>query len=244
MGRKWTPEEIEYVKAIYPHKPNKEIAQEMGDLTTSRVEGFGRRNRLKKKPIEAIFEGAIFGKLKVVRMTSKKSKNNWLWRCVCECGKECDARAALLRKGKKTSCGCETRLAAGIGYHGNKIGESHHNRKGFGGIGGTLWSRLISHAIERGMAVSVTCEYIWNLFQSQDGKCALSGLELTIPSKFTAPESQCTASLDRIDSSKGYVEDNVQWVHKRINLMKNKHTTEEFIDLCRAVVKNADRNVV
>ena len=37
-------------------------------------------------------------------------------------------------------------------------------------------------------------------------------------------------SLDRIDSSKGYEENNVQWVHKDINLMKNKYDNKYFIE--------------
>ena len=44
-----------------------------------------------------------------------------------------------------------------------------------------------------------------------------------------------TASLDRIDSSKGYVEGNVQWVHKMINMSKQQYSQEEFIDMCKAV---------
>ena len=50
--------------------------------------------------------------------------------------------------------------------------------------------------------------------------------------------SNITASLDRIDSSKGYIEGNVQWVHKRVNLMKGNMSTENFIEWCNLVVKN------
>jgi len=44
-----------------------------------------------------------------------------------------------------------------------------------------------------------------------------------------------TASLDRIDSSKGYIEGNVQWVHKMVNMSKQQYTQEEFINMCIAV---------
>lgn len=44
-----------------------------------------------------------------------------------------------------------------------------------------------------------------------------------------------TASLDRIDSSKGYIEGNVQWVHKRINKMKLDDSDTEFIEWCRLI---------
>jgi hypothetical protein len=43
---------------------------------------------------------------------------------------------------------------------------------------------------------------------------------------------------DRIDSSKGYVVGNIQWVHKHINKMKNKYPQDHFIEMCRLVAEN------
>ena len=44
-----------------------------------------------------------------------------------------------------------------------------------------------------------------------------------------------TASLDRIDSTKGYTKNNIQWVHKTINKMKNVLHDEEFIQWCNLI---------
>jgi len=44
-----------------------------------------------------------------------------------------------------------------------------------------------------------------------------------------------TASLDRIDSSKGYTPDNTQWLHKRVNKSKMEFDQKDFITMCRAV---------
>ena len=38
-----------------------------------------------------------------------------------------------------------------------------------------------------------------------------------------------------IDSSKGYIKDNVQWVHKDVNFMKQSLPQEKFIDYCRKI---------
>lgn len=46
------------------------------------------------------------------------------------------------------------------------------------------------------------------------------------------------ASLDRIDSSKGYIPGNVQWVDKRVNYMKQALPEGEFAELCRLVYLN------
>ncbi|NBW29230.1 hypothetical protein EBR37_02510, partial [bacterium] len=44
--------------------------------------------------------------------------------------------------------------------------------------------------------------------------------------------------------SKGYIEGNVQWVHKRVNIMKGNMLEQEFLDFCEAVVnKNKDQTI-
>ena len=47
-----------------------------------------------------------------------------------------------------------------------------------------------------------------------------------------------TASLDRIDSSKGYIQGNIQWVHKRINQMKWDSEENDFINWCKLVANH------
>jgi hypothetical protein len=41
---------------------------------------------------------------------------------------------------------------------------------------------------------------------------------------------------------KGYEEGNVQWVHKRINIMRNILSVHDLIDLCRKIVDHANKN--
>mgnify|MGYP003351787189 CR=1 FL=1 len=70
-------------------------------------------------------------------------------------------------------------------------------------------------------------EYLNDLFIEQQGKCKLSGIEISLPKKWN--DKNYTASLDRIDSDKGYEKGNVQWVHKHINVMKNIFPQELFL---------------
>lgn len=44
-------------------------------------------------------------------------------------------------------------------------------------------------------------------------------------------------SIDRIDSNIGYEEGNIQWVDKRINMMKGSLSNEEFVELCTKVAE-------
>ena len=88
----------------------------------------------------------------------------------------------------------------------------------------------------RGIKFDVTpeyLEYIWNL---QGGKCALSGIPLILGVRAKDLRNGVgNASLDRINSSEGYIEKNVQWVHKTVNCMKNTLSQEDFIQFCNMV---------
>lgn len=61
------------------------------------------------------------------------------------------------------------------------------------------------------------------------GKCSLTGWDISMGYK------DHTASLDRIDSTKGYEAGNIQWVHTMVNMCKNKYAQPEFISMCIAV---------
>lgn len=82
------------------------------------------------------------------------------------------------------------------------------------------------------------------MFLEQEGKCALTGDKLYFKSSRLdrIDSKEQTASLDRIDSSKGYIEGNVQWVHKKINLIKMDLSQEEFIEMCKKVSNKYNGN--
>ena len=67
-----------------------------------------------------------------------------------------------------------------------------------------------------------------------NGKCALSGLEIQFGKHWKMMSDQ-TASLDRIDNTKGYITGNVQWVHKQVNFMKGTMEQTEFIEFCKLI---------
>ena len=76
---------------------------------------------------------------------------------------------------------------------------------------------------------------MWDLFVQQNKLCAITGVKLIMPNK-NNKNNKNIASLDRIDSTKGYIKDNLQWVHKDINQMKWNYEQNYFIKLCRMVI--------
>ena len=72
-----------------------------------------------------------------------------------------------------------------------------------------------------------------NYANKQDKVCKLSGL----PIGWADIGRNHTASIDRIDSNKGYVLSNIQLVHKDVNVMKSKYDQNYFISTCQLVAK-------
>jgi hypothetical protein len=82
--------------------------------------------------------------------------------------------------------------------------------------------------------IDMTQEEAYEIFKNQNGLCKFTKLPISFLDKNGQRKSK-TASLDRIDNSKGYNKGNAQWVHKTINMMKRDFSENEFIELCRLV---------
>ena len=72
-----------------------------------------------------------------------------------------------------------------------------------------------------------------NLFLKQEGKCYYTDYPITLNTR-NRPK---TASIDRIDNNKGYIEGNVVWCRKDINIMKMDKDIEDFYEICRLIAK-------
>lgn len=149
--------------------------------------------------------------------------SNPYWLCKCVCGKEVAVKSTHLRDGSAKSCGCQ-----------RPKGNNHVCFKGYGGIHRQLFNRWKQSAECRGIEFNITIKQAWNLFIKQKGKCAISGLEITLGKSY---KEMSTASLDRINSTKGYTIDNIQWVHRYVNVMKNDFVQKDFIELCCVIAK-------
>lgn len=163
-----------------------------------------------------------FGMLTVIRRLPDNVCKNIVWECICDCGKITRVLGGNL--GKITnSCGCLK----------NRKGENNPSWIGYYNISGRFFSMIKSSARKRNIKFDISIEDIWNQYLKQNKKCMLTGLDIYF-------ESDCgqTASIDRIDSSKDYTVDNIQIVHKDINIMKNDYGNEYFILMCQHVANN------
>lgn len=175
--------------------------------------------------------GKQIGELTIECTEGKDKHGHTIWKAVCSCGKIVKVKASALGKNGTKSCGCK-RLA-------NR--KNHKNWVGHEEIHGYIWGQITRGGHCRDLDFDITIEYAWDLFIKQDRKCAFTGLELSFPKTLSRENvSTRTASLDRIDSSKGYVKGNVQWIHKKIQPMKMNMPDEEFIQFCKLVANYRD----
>lgn len=185
--------------------------------------------------------GQKFGYLTVIKMAQTANSGKLhAWRAICQCSNcgnlnfEVNPQS-LLRK-QTTSCGCRR------DQYIKNTGKNSKQYTGYEDIPGKYWGTIKSRAENRGYVICIDIKYAWGLYLQQNRKCALSGLPITFATS-SKKSSETTASLDRIDSTKNYIEGNVQWVHKHVNIMKNVYDQNYFIDLCKLIAENNPRRM-
>lgn len=112
--------------------------------------------------------------------------------------------------------------------------KKHHLWRGHGEISSSFFNFLKIRSKRKNIEFNLTIEYIWDIFLKQNKKCKYSLVNLQF-AEINNDFKNKTASLDRIDSSKGYIEGNVQWVHKDVNFMKYNLTELDFLRVCKNV---------
>ena len=139
------------------------------------------------------------------------SHHTWNWKCLV-CGSEFGPSTFAHIKRSSTCKGCR--------------GENRLTWRGYKEISGTFINQCKWNANKRNIVWGIDAEYLWLMWEKQQGRCAYSNIELNLNG---------TASVDRIDNTKGYVYNNVQWVHKDVNKMKTDFTEKRFLELCNLI---------
>jgi hypothetical protein len=170
--------------------------------------------------------GKQFNLLTVEALAYRKNKKRY-YRCKCQCGNTTLVSHFPLTYGTTKSCGCLKR----------KCGNENACWQGCGEISSRYWTIIKRMASDRGKSFEITIEDAWQKFLEQDRRCALSGVEISLLARKNK-YSERTASLDRIDSGAGYTKDNIQWVHKDINFMKNDMSEPEFFQTCERILRH------
>ena len=166
--------------------------------------------------------GKVCGNLTAIRKVERpKDKNpndrNQYWECICGCGNKVTARATHLKHGDIVSCGC------------SKPKETEESL--FRRVVGQMKARARKKNHEWKLSLS------W-LRENLQKNCSYCG---SPPSNIGTRGNGTVFiynGLDRIDSSKGYTEDNVRPSCKRCNWAKSDLAEDEFLDWIGKIFKN------
>lgn len=158
----------------------------------------------------------------------KRNRSVYSYRCICGCGNTKIITRTNLITQNTESCGCLKK----------RLGAANPTWDGFGALSRRFFNAIRNHAHKRGLVFDLSIQEAWLIFEQQGQCCALTGWPLVMTAH-KGKYKEKTASLDRIDSGKGYMIGNVQWVHKDVNRSKWVHSTERFIEICKAVYERS-----
>lgn len=168
--------------------------------------------------------GNRFGYLTAIEYSHSENRRS-IWKFQCElCNRPHLAMASDVKRGKIKSCGCAK----------NK-GDKNGKWSGYKNLAGRVFGHYKYSAKLRGINFEISIEDMWEQYQKQDRICPYTKIELALDSKERVPNN---ASLDRKNSKLGYTKDNIQWVYKPINNMKNDMSHNEFVELCRLITES------
>lgn len=170
------------------------------------------------------YTNSVFGYL----TAQKYSEVHKAWECFCKCGKIIFVKTNSLTTGNTTSCGCKRTESL---IDRNVANKQYQNYKD---IDGQYYARILTGARQRKLPFEISIQDMYDILFRQNFICALSGLKLE------CDFSNMTASLDRIDSQKGYTLSNIQWLHKDVNSIKLDYKQWYFVYICFRIANFRD----
>ena len=98
----------------------------------------------------------------------------------------------------------------------------------------TFLKTSITRSSHKQSVCDLDLEYLYTLWNEQKQTCPYTGITMILPKSTLAYckiKSLRKASLDRIDSSKGYIKGNVEFVTLFINLAKNTYSRKDVMSI-------------
>lgn len=179
--------------------------------------------------------GQEFGFWTVIGFAHRDERSrNQYWTCRCRCGVEKPVSSTNLLRGISTKCADCADIESRGAQNPMWTGSAH--------IPGTYFNSLRHSAKDRGIEFTLTVDDLEAQWVAQEGRCAYTGEPLSFPEVMNAKgmiRADFTASLDRRDSTIGYVPGNVQWVHKIVNIMKMDLDERTFVGFCVKIARRA-----
>lgn len=83
---------------------------------------------------------------------------------------------------------------------------------------------------------NITKEFLKELWDKQNGLCAISGIKMTY--EMDLGRIPTNISIDQINPKEGYTQNNIQLIYMAVNQMKSDLSMEQLYEFCRAILQN------
>lgn len=98
---------------------------------------------------------------------------------------------------------------------------------------------VIKNSKKRNQDYDIDLEYLKQLWEGQCGICPFTQQKLELRThSYKNKKHPYSASLDRIDNTKGYIKGNVRFVSLIFNYAKNTFEDQQVLDFCKKIVLN------
>ena len=245
MGNRWTtlnPLDANYILSNYGKKTVQQIATEL-NATTDRV-----RRVLKMHGVPMMGKSQMYANIKQLKFDYEDM--------LCKDYQQGMTQTEIAKKYKISSEKVGFLLdrngidrLKGKGSFMIKVWASgkrqprNCNKGGTKDIHNAIYGRWKANAKSRNYPFEVSVEYLQDLLENQNYKCALTGSNMLCPKTYIEKREMTSSpyllSLDRIDNDLGYVQGNVQFVCVWANKARGTYSNEVF----KEIINNLKRNV-
>ena len=169
--------------------------------------------------------GHRFGRLQVLKRVENNKYGESQWNCLCDCGTKKVIRQSSLRNGRTKSCGCI-----------QKEKTSARNRKPYGEASfNSVYSAYKNSAVVRRLDFNLEITFFKKMTQEPCFYCGIEPQQIRRSADQNGNGDYVYNGLDRVDSSRGYSEDNVVACCITCNKAKLNTSQSDFLSWIKRV---------
>ena len=120
--------------------------------------------------------------------------------------------------------------------------ERKDKKKGWAGRINSMIKGARNRAARRGRSFGLTNKWLADHLEKINYRCEMTGVKFNLEDEDDEMSLSMggfyTPSIDRLDNSRGYVEDNVRVISSTVNRMRGAYDDNKFLTFCKAILEH------